>query len=86
MRRSPEIVRHQPYTAKADVWSLGCVLYQLLSNRAPFIGENAFHVISRISEGAYAPLPTDVPESLRTLVSRMLTVDAAARPDMDQVR
>ena len=34
----PEIVQQQPYNAKADVWALGCILYQMATLEAPFAG------------------------------------------------
>ena len=37
---APEVVRHQPYDYKADMWAVGCVLYQLAALQAPFKGEN----------------------------------------------
>lgn len=37
---APELVRHQKYTEKVDVWSLGIITYQLLSGRTPFDGKN----------------------------------------------
>merc|ERR1719181_1458166 len=36
----PEIVQHQPYTNKTDVWALGCLLYKMATLRDPFQGSN----------------------------------------------
>jgi len=33
---SPEIVENKPFTEKADIWSLGCILYELVALRQPF--------------------------------------------------
>jgi len=43
---APELVRHEKYSEKVDVWSLGCITYQLLSGKTPFDGKN----IERINE------------------------------------
>ena len=37
---APELVRHQKYSEKVDVWSIGIITYQLLSGRTPFDGKN----------------------------------------------
>jgi serine/threonine protein kinase len=37
---APELVQHQKYSEKVDVWSMGCITYQLLSGKTPFDGKN----------------------------------------------
>ena len=48
MYMPPEIVRHQKYDAKVDVWSSGCVAYVLLSGKPPFNGKTKEQVYERI--------------------------------------
>ena len=52
----PEIIMHEPYGPKADVWSLGCVLYHMLALRAPFDCSNMLMMASAIVEGRYPSL------------------------------
>lgn len=52
----PEIVQSLPYTENADVWSLGCILYELASLQAPFAATSLLHVVKRIVECEYEPL------------------------------
>lgn len=47
----PEIIQQERYTEKADVWSLGCVLYHIIMLKPPFDGTNPLSVASRIVEG-----------------------------------
>ncbi|MCC6623264.1 MAG: protein kinase [Deltaproteobacteria bacterium] len=69
--------------ASADVFSLGCVLYECLTGRLPFVGDNALAVLSKILL-AEAPRLRDArpeaPEALERLVLDMLSKDPAARP------
>ena len=79
----PEIIQQERYTEKADVWSLGCVLYHILMLKPPFDGTNPLSVASRIVEGSYEPVsdpPGGVAYSmpLKQLVKAMMTVN----PDM----
>ena len=37
---APELVKEQRYNEKVDVWSLGCIVYQLLSGKTPFDGKS----------------------------------------------
>jgi calcium-dependent protein kinase len=43
---APELVRHERYSEKVDVWSLGCIVFQLLSGKTPFDARN----LDRINE------------------------------------
>jgi|TARA_B110000285_G_C14985521_1_gene543587 serine/threonine protein kinase len=37
---APELINHQKYSEKVDVWGLGVITYQLLSGKTPFDGKN----------------------------------------------
>ena len=37
---APEMIQHQPYSFKVDIWAIGCVLYHLAALRPPFYSEN----------------------------------------------
>jgi len=47
---SPELVKHQRYTEKVDVWSLGVIVYQLLSGKTPFDGKNLKRINQNICQ------------------------------------
>ena len=73
---------------RADVWSLGVVLYELLAGRRPFEGEQFLHVIHEILTAEPAPirdLRPDLPSGLVMAVSRAMTKDAAQRSPSVQV-
>ncbi len=63
-----------------DVYMLGGLLYRLLAGHAPHAGENFVEVVSQTLAGTIAPLPDSVPEELRALCGRALSVRPADRP------
>ena len=48
---SPEIWRNYPYTAKTDMWSLGCVLYEIMALKTPFLGQDVEEVYMKVVKG-----------------------------------
>ncbi|GAX79138.1 hypothetical protein CEUSTIGMA_g6578.t1 [Chlamydomonas eustigma] len=86
----PEIIQQEHYTEKADVWSLGCVLYHIMMLKPPFDGTNPLSVASKIVEGNYESvndLPGAVAYSmhLKQLVKVLMTVDPNKRPSIQEV-
>ncbi len=79
---SPEQARGLAVDRRADVWALGCVLYECLAGRPAFAGDTTSDVIARILEREpdWAALPAAVPARLRDLLRRCLTKQVAERP------
>ena len=82
---SPEIIESRPYSFKSDIWSLGVMLYELCALKPPFEGMNLHFLALKIIRGEFAPLPAHYSRELKTLVSQMLTMDVARRPNVNQV-
>ena len=55
---SPEICRQHPYDFKSDIWSLGCVLYEMCALAPAFPGGDLESVVCKIIRGQYKPLPS----------------------------
>jgi eukaryotic-like serine/threonine-protein kinase len=76
---APELLRGARGDGRADVWSLGVLLYQLVTGNLPFTGSTAFETSSAILEKAPRPLDRQVPLALRLVIERCLDKDPDQR-------
>src|SRR5690606_7474281 len=80
---SPEQARGAEVDHRADLWALGVVLYEMLTGRRPFHGEDDAALLRAIREHDPEPIRRvrpDVPRALARLVEHCLAKDPAARP------
>ena len=78
---SPEQARGKEVDARTDVWSFGCVLYEMLTARQAFEGETATDIMAKIvtSPPDLALLPPETPSSTRMLLATALNKNATQR-------
>jgi len=79
---SPEQIRGEEIDARVDVWSLGVVLYEMVTGSPPFAAETDHDRIRRILSGEPAPMPSrraGVPPELERIVARALAKSPADR-------
>ncbi|TNJ26662.1 Kinase, NEK [Giardia muris] len=78
---APEILSKQPYNEKADIWSLGCVMFHLCSLEFPFMAMNQVELTQNVKNGKRREFPRDVySKEMEQLVDSMMQLDYRARP------
>lgn len=86
---SPEQAKGRPADKRSDIWAFGCVLYEMLTGRRPFDGDDVADLLARVIEGQpnFTALPPAIPPAIRRLVRRCVEKDRNRRlPDIGVAR
>nr|XP_039258567.1 serine/threonine-protein kinase 36-like [Styela clava] len=75
---SPELVEEKPYDHNADLWSLGCILYELFVGKPPFYTNSIFQLVSLIIKDDIK-WPKSMSDDFRTFLRGLLTKDPNKR-------
>ena len=74
---APEVI-DKHYTEKCDVWSIGCILYAMVTGCAPFGGNDDDEILANVKRGIYSKdtlVDANVSEGCMALIAKMLTKD-----------
>jgi len=82
---SPEVWSELPYDQKSDVWSVGCVLYEMCTLKPPFRAEHMKGLRQKICKGVYQPIPKHFSAELADVVKQMLNTNPKLRLGLDQI-
>lgn len=82
---SPEVLKHEGYKYKSDIWSMGVVLYELCNLQHAFQGESLMGVMYKIVEGNPPKLSEKYSMELQSLYERMLDKDPVNRPSAGEI-
>lgn len=87
---SPEVLQGSGYDFKSDVWSLGCITYEMCALKNPFKDDekkmSLYDLFTKISSGVYTPLSASrYSGELRYLIDSMLRVDPGLRVEIHEV-
>lgn len=77
---SPEVLMDNPYSPVCDIWSLGCVLFELCTLQPPFQAKTHLQLQSKIKQGKIPDLPDNYSSQLRSIIKECITVDPDLRP------
>ncbi|XP_071775210.2 serine/threonine-protein kinase Nek2 [Centroberyx gerrardi] len=82
---SPEQFNRMSYNEKSDIWSLGCLLYELCALSPPFTAYNQKELAEKIREGKFRRIPYRYSEELNTLLCKMLHLKDYLRPSVESI-
>ena len=82
---SPELCKDQPYNDKSDVWSLGCVLYELCTLNHPFEGGTQVEIYEKIMTQKFKAISPEYSLELKKMVDLLLEKDGKKRPKMKDI-
>ena len=82
---SPEIIQGKPYDNKSDIWSLGVLLYEMMTFKMPFEANTLPMLSMKIMRGNYTPPSSMYTKDLREIVSKCLLVDPSRRPSIREI-
>ncbi|XP_055005385.1 serine/threonine-protein kinase Nek2 [Boleophthalmus pectinirostris] len=82
---SPEQMNRMSYNEKSDIWSLGCLLYELCALSPPFTAFNQKELTEKIREGRFRRIPYRYSEELNSLLCKMLHLKDYLRPSVESI-
>ena len=86
--KAPEVMAGREYNAKADLWSVGVIMYQLFFNRLPFPARNARELKEAIFNATGVTLPTDIHNPMTNicfnLIEKLLQKNPNKRINFDE--
>jgi len=82
---APEIIQNQQYSFKADIWSLGVLLYEMCALHPPFNAQSLHQLAKKILSGKFSDIPVNFGQSSKNLISSLLNLDPEKRPNINQI-
>ena len=82
---SPEIWRGQRYDTKCDIWSLGCLIYEMAALKPPFREKDLHKLYIKVVKGAFEKIPNKYSSDLSNIISMCLRTNPIQRPSCDEL-
>lgn len=82
---SPEVCQEKPYAWPSDMWSMGCILYEMCALQVPFDAHSISGLVQKICYGPLPIVPDSYSDFLRRLCRQLLDRDPKKRPSADEV-
>ena len=78
---SPEIWKNQPYSYTTDLWSVGCIIYEMCCLRPPFRGKDIDELGENICNGKFEKISNRYSDELWNIIKMLLSIDPNKRAD-----
>lgn len=78
---SPEVWRDEPYDSKSDIWSLGCVIYEICALKPPFQAKDMEGLYRRVQRGTFDRIPRIYSAELQKFIEKCLQLSPQKRPN-----
>ena len=82
---SPEVWKDNPYNLKSDIWSLGCVFYELIMLKTPFKAASMKELYKKVMVGEYPPIPKIFSNKFQIVIDTILKVKPEERPNTTEI-
>ena len=82
---SPEVWNDQPYDNKSDIWSLACVVYEMLTLHPPFRAENMEGLYNKVIKGQYEKICDKYSKDISDILKFLFKVKPTERPSCSQI-
>ena len=82
---SPEVWDEKPYDNKSDIWSLGCVSYEMLTLHPPFRAKDMEQLYKAVTKGIYKKVGSKYSSDMNEIIDYLLKVNPQERPNCDQI-
>ena len=82
---SPEVWKDKPYDNRSDIWSLGAVLYEMITLLPPFRAQSMAGLSQKVCKGVYDQIPSNFSSELNQVIKSCLQVTPSNRPSVEKI-
>ena len=82
---APEVWEKESYNNKCDIWSVGCIAYEMACLRVPFRGTSIHQLYLNIMKGKYEEIPKIFSNDLKDIIRLILCLDPVKRPSAEEL-
>ena len=82
---APELLENRSYTEKVDIWSMGCILYEMCALQPPYCATSMESLKIKVAGGVRPMLPSQYSSDIRNVINLMLQKDQHRRPGTKQL-